>query len=396
MTPTNSPHDRDNTHKSDVDHVHPHDLHDHEHDEDNGHHDRDHSHDGPHESNHSHDHDHPTGLLGSLAQLFHLHGHGHEHSRLAADRAFSANSEGIRTVWIALGLLLLTSLFQIVIVWMSGSVALLADTIHNLGDGLNSVPLLIAFYLARRTANRRYTYGYNRAEDIAGIFIVLSIAFSAGVVFWQSYQKLVNPEPLTNLPWVAAAALIGFLGNEGVALLQIRVGRKIGSAALVADGLHARTDGLTSLAVLLAAGGAWMGFPIVDPIIGFVIGFAIVAITWNATVTIFYRLMDAVEPELLEQAEATARQRSDVKELRLVRMRWVGHELHAEVYIAVDPGLSVVQAHAIAEDVRHALFHEINFLARIVVHVDPWSNDQSGYHDQTIHHEEVPQPLPTS
>ena len=154
----------------------------------------------------------------------------------------------------ALAALTITSLLQVVIVWWSGSVALLADTIHNIGDGLNSVPLLIAFYLARRAATRRYSYGFSRAEDVAGVFIVLSIAFSAGVIFWESIQKLIDPQPLTNLSWVGVAAVVGFLGNEAVALLQIRTGRRIGSAAMVADGLHARTDGLTSLAVLVAAG----------------------------------------------------------------------------------------------------------------------------------------------
>src|SRR5690606_8955474 len=181
--------------------------------------------------------------------------------------------------------LAITAILQIFIVWLSGSVALFADTVHNIGDGLNSIPLLIAFYLARRVATRRYTYGFGRAEDVAGIFIVLSIAFSAGMIFWESYQKLVNPEPLTNLGWLAAAAIVGFLGNEFVAWFQIRVGKRIGSAAMVADGMHARTDGLTSLAVLIAVAGSWLGYPIVDPIVGILIGIAILFITWDATKT---------------------------------------------------------------------------------------------------------------
>src|SRR5262245_46878875 len=215
-----------------------------------------------------HEHTHVSGLWGWLSALFHLHGHSHQHGDLFSEHAFADNKEGIRAVWLSLVALTITSVLQLVIVFWSGSVALLADTLHNIGDGLNSIPLLIAFYLARRAATRRYTYGFGRAEDVAGIFIVLSIAISAGIIFWESFQRFLHPQPLTDLGWVAAAAIVGFLGNEAVALLQIRVGRKIGSAAMIADGLHARTDGLTSLAVLLAVGGAWLGFPILDPIIG--------------------------------------------------------------------------------------------------------------------------------
>ncbi|MDX1686725.1 MAG: cation diffusion facilitator family transporter [Candidatus Promineifilaceae bacterium] len=237
------------------------------------HHDgsRDHEHDLPehgHGHKHEHDHDHSHGFWEQLAHLLPWRGHSHDYTELAGDEALQSHEEGIRTIWLALGALLLTTVIQVVIVFLSGSVALLADTVHNLGDGLNSIPLLIAFYLARWAATRRYSYGFGRAEDVAGIFIVLSIAISAGVIFWESFQKFLDPEPIANLPWVVAASIVGFLGNEAVALLQIRVGRKIGSAAMVADGLHARTDGLTSLAVLLAAGGSWLGYPIVDPIIG--------------------------------------------------------------------------------------------------------------------------------
>jgi cation diffusion facilitator family transporter len=247
--------------------------------------------------------------------------------------------------------------------------------------------------LARHAATRRYTYGFARAEDVAGIFIVLSIAFSAGVIFWQSFQKLLDPDPLRNLGWVAAAAIIGFLGNEAVALLQIRKGREIGSAALVADGLHARTDGLTSLAVLLAVGGMWLGYPIVDPIIGFLIGIAILFITRDATVTMWYRLMDAIEPEILAQAEAVVELQHEVKELRRLRMHWMGHRLHADVCIAVDPDLTTAESHHIAEHLRHDLFHTIRYLSEVTVHVDPYSPAQEAYHELTTYHERVPKRL---
>lgn len=400
------PHEQDPAHDHSHDSVHPHDhshdhSHDHGHDHDHPHGQHDHghshghgdSHGHSHGHGHDHDHDHGSGLWGWINTIFHLHGHSHQQAALATDRAFMRNEDGIRTVWLALAALALTSIIQIFIVWLSGSVALLADTVHNIGDGLNSIPLLIAFYLARRVATRRYTYGYGRAEDVAGIFIVLSIAISAGVIFYESIHKLIVPDPLTNLGWVAVAAIVGFLGNEAVALLQIRKGREIGSAALVADGMHARTDGLTSLAVLVAAGGAWLGFPIVDPLIGLLIGVTILFITKDATVTMWYRLMDAIEPEYMEIAERVIAEQPGVREFRRLRMRWIGHRIQAEVYIAVDPHLTTEESHHIAEHLRHDLFHQVPYLSEAVVHVDPWSPAPDKHHELTEHHEGVPAPL---
>jgi cation diffusion facilitator family transporter len=225
---------------------------------------------------------------------------------------------------------------------------------------------------------------------VAGIIIVISIAVSAAVVLAQSFQRLVNPQPLSNLGWVAAAALLGFMGNEAVAILQIRAGRRIGSAAMVADGLHARTDGLTSLAVLVAAAGSWLGYPLVDPIIGILIGIAIIFITWDAMRTIWYRLMDAVDPEMIDRAEKVISENADVLETRRVRMRWVGHCLHADVYISVNSDLKTSESHQIAEQVRHALFHEITDLTEINVHIDPWVDADDFHHELTNTHEPVP------
>jgi cation diffusion facilitator family transporter len=347
-------------------HTHVHQDHDHPHE-----HDHEHDHDHPHDHSHEpdHDHQHPEGILGWIAQVFHLH--GHEHASLNADPAFASNQEGIRTIWLALVALGITSLLQVGIVALSGSVALLADTAHNIGDTLNSIPLLIAFYLARRVATRRYTYGFGRAEDVAGIFIVLSIAVSAGVVFWESFQKLLNPQPMQNLGWVALAAVVGFVGNEAVALLQIRTGRKIGSDAMIADGLHARTDGLTSLAVLLAAFGTLLGFPILDPVIGLLIGVAILFITRDATVRMWYRLMDAVDPTLVDQIEHRASEVEGVQQVERLRVRWVGHQLFAEMAIVADERLSLVESHQIAEQVQTALRKAVRHLNEVVIHIEP-------------------------
>jgi cation diffusion facilitator family transporter len=387
------PHDSQENHTHDHlyhdeqahDHEHPHDHnHDHEHDHNHGH---EHGHEHGHDHSHEHGHDHGSGLWGWVNTIFHLHGHSEQKAALANDQAIQDNKLGIRTIWWALAILGITALLQIGIFWLSGSVALLADTVHNIGDAVNSIPLLMAFYLARRAANRRYSYGYGRAEDVAGIIIVLSIAFSAGVIFWESIQKLFNPEPLTHLGWVAAAAIIGFVGNELVAMLQIRVGRSIGSAAMVADGLHARTDGLTSLAVLLAVAGTWLGYPIVDPIIGLLIGITILFITRDATVTMWYRLMDAIDPALLDKAEEIVQGHAAVKQVQWVRMRWMGHRLHSDLGIAVDPHLTTAASHQVAEELRHELYHAFPHLAEVVVHVDPWSSTDDEYHQLTAHHE---------
>ena len=311
---------------------------------------------------HDHDHEHHTGLPGWFAHLFNTH--SHDHSDLAADRAFAENELGIRTVWIALAILLFTSLLQLAIVSLSGSVALLADTAHNIGDGLNSIPLLIAFYLARRLPTRRFTFGYGRSEDIAGIFIVLSILVSAGIIFWESFQRLLNPAPLENIGWVAAAAIIGFVGNELVAWLQIRVGNRIGSAALIADGLHARTDGLTSLAVLIAAGGAWLNVPLLDPIIGLGIGVVILLITWDTTKRIWVRLMDGVEPELVGVVETAVTQNPQVQEIKQLRLRWLGHQLQGDLRLQLKPG---ADSDAVKADIRHALSHDLPKLQDLVI-----------------------------
>ena len=257
------------------------------------------------------------------------------HTDLAGDAAFIDNQLAIRTVWIALVALGLTTALQVVIYVASGSVALLADTVHNLGDALNSVPLLVAFYIARRAANRRFTYGYGRLEDIAGVFIVISIGFSAGVYPLRIGAKAAQSAAAGDLEWIALASVVGFVGNELVAIMQIRVGRRIGSDAMIADGQHARIDGLTSLAVLIAVIGALIGLPILDPIVGIVIAFAIVGITWNAIKAIWYRMMDAVDPHLVEHVEAHVKELDGVVSIETLRLRWVGHRMYGVITVKV-------------------------------------------------------------
>lgn len=251
--------------------------------------------------------------------------------------------QGVRALKISLFILLGTTVLQFLVVLISGSVALLADTIHNFSDALTAVPLWIAFILGRRAATRRYTFGYGRAEDLAGLFIVAIVALSAVVAAWQSIDRLFHPQPLHNLWWVLAAGVIGFVGNEAVAVYRMRVGRQIGSAALVADGVHARIDGCTSLAGVLGAGGVMLGFPLADPIVGLLISAAIIALLWGTVKSFGRRLMDGIEPELVDRAEAVLTGTPGVVAVENVQLRWVGHRLQgAATVVLTDAALSAV------------------------------------------------------
>lgn len=330
----------------------------------------------------SHVHAEPDGWRSWIIQL--LQPHAHDHSLAALDPAL-ATERGIWALKISLAALLATALFQAAVVAISGSVALLADTLHNFSDALSSIPLWLAFVLARRARDRRFTYGYGRAEDLAGMLIVLMLFGSALVVFYESLLKIINPQPVSSLGWVAVAALIGFFGNELVALFRIRVGRQIGSAALVADGMHARTDGLTSLGVLVGAIGVWLGFPLADPLIGFVIGAAILGIVWSAGREMWLRVMDATDPALTDQMESAARSVAGVMDVHHIALRWLGHRQQGEMHITVDCQLSTYASHRIVEQVRLALFQKMPAMADITVHVDPCECDETVEYHLTAH-----------
>jgi cation diffusion facilitator family transporter len=310
--------------------------------------------------------------------------HSHD-STGKVDAAMQASRDGMRALWISLVGLGVTAVLQAVVVAVSGSVALLGDTLHNVADALTAVPLGVAFLVGRRKANRRYTYGYGRAEDLAGIVIVVLIAASAALAAGVAVDRLLHPAPVHNLPAVAAAALVGFAGNELVARYRISVGRRIGSAALVADGLHARTDGFTSLAVLLGAGGVSLGLPWVDPVVGLVITVAIVFVLKDAAREIYHRLMDAVDPALVDTVERTLAGTPGVEAVGAVKLRWIGHSLHAETDLIVDADLSVASAHAIAVNAEHRLLHAMPRLAAATVHTDPATTDTDPHHPLAHH-----------
>jgi cation diffusion facilitator family transporter len=319
----------------------------------------------------------------------HRHDHGHTHG--AVDPTIATSERGIWAIKWSFAGLLVTAILQLIVVVLSGSVALLSDTIHNFGDALTAAPLWIAFALTRLGASRRFTFGYGKAEDVTGVVVVLIILFSAVVAGYQAIERLINPQPVGLLWAVAIAGAVGLVGNEAVALFRIRVGRQIGSAALVADGYHARTDGWTSLAVVLGAVGVWLGYPLADPVVGLLIAAAILGIVWQSGKTVFTRLLDGVDPKVIDEIKHAACRVEGVEDVAEVRARWVGHRLRAEVNVAVDPDLSVAEGHAIAREVNHRLLHELRYLDKAVVHVDPAQESGEEHHRITAHsHDGLP------
>jgi cation diffusion facilitator family transporter len=348
---------------------HPHE-HGHEHGNEHDDHGNEH---GDHGNDHGdHDHDHrtswPAKVRHAVSELLGSHSHD---AADQVDDALEANAAGRRAVLLSLAILAVTAALQGGVVLLSGSVALLGDTLHNVADALTAVPLLVAFRLARRPADDRYTYGYGRAEDLAGLFVVLMIALSSVLAGYEAIRRLLDPQPVGHLWAVAAAALVGFAGNEWVAQYRIRVGRRIGSAALVADGLHARTDGFTSLAVLVGAAGVALGWRQADPVVGLLITVAILGVLRSAAKQVLARLMDAVDPGLVDLARLAVAGVEGVRAVDDLRIRWIGHSLRAEVEIAVDPELSLAQAHEVAHHAERHLLADVRRLTTAIVHAGP-------------------------
>ncbi|MFB9413604.1 cation diffusion facilitator family transporter [Dactylosporangium matsuzakiense] len=376
---------------ADPHHGHDHHDHDHEH-HGHGHHAHGDGRGGHEHEGHEHEHGHGrAGGRGSrVAGWWHRARHvvtPHSHDTAdKVDSAMEASRDGVRALWISLVVLGVTAGLQAAVVVVSQSVALLGDSLHNVADALTAVPLGIAFVLGRRLATRRYTYGFGRAEDLAGLFVVGCIAASSVLAAYEAVQRLRHPADVRHLGFVAAAAVIGFLGNEIVARYRIGVGRRIGSAALVADGLHARTDGFTSLAVLAGAGGVAIGWRWADPVVGLLITAAILVVLKDAAREVYRRLMDAVDPALVDQVEATLRATPQVRGIGEVRLRWIGHQLRAECQIAVADTATIVQAHAIAHDAEHRLIHTVPRLTAAAVHAEPDGPDRARHHEPVAAH----------
>ena len=336
-------------------------------------------HDAPEQGAHSHDD----------------HGHSHDHSPLGhthgtIDPSILSTDRGLWAVkWSFVGLFV-TTLIQIIIFYFSNSIALLADTIHNLGDACTAIPLGIAFVLGKRKPSKRFTYGYGRVEDLAGLAVVLTILASAIWAGYESIYRFFHPQQVGYLWAVAAAAIVGFLGNEGVALFRIKVGKEMGSAALIADGYHARTDGIASLSVLVSVIGVYLGYPLADPIIGILMTLLILRIVWESAAAVFTRILDGVDPDVPDKIREQAKQTEGVKDVSEVRVRWLGHRMHAELNVAVGQGLSVEEGHDIAKRVRHELLHNLQFLSGVTIHVDPANASGEAHHriEEHVHGDE--------
>lgn len=338
-----------------------------------------------HDAGHGHGHGHGGGLWAKVKHVVVPHSHD---ANEAIQSAEESSGQGIRAAWIGLAGMMATAILQMAIVAISGSIALLADTVHNLGHAVTTIPLVIAFRLGRKAATSRYPYGYRRAEDLAGVLIALVIAASVVLIVWESVDALINPHPLTNLWWVFAAGLVGFLGNEIVAVYRIRTGRRIGSAALIAEGQHARADGLTSIAVVVGVVGVWLGFERADAIIGLIIGVVVFGILVSTMRTVFRRLMDGVEPGVVEKMTVTASAVDGVLAVDRIRVRWSGHRLEADADLGVQGGLSILDGHEIADRVEHELLHATPHLESVVVHLHPVVDGHQPHdlHELSGHH----------
>ncbi len=302
------------------------------------------------------------------------HTHHHHHSHGTIDPSLLREEQGIRAVKYCFCVLAATAIFQIIIVFISGSVALFADTIHNIADACTSIPLWIAFVLARRKPSLRFTYGYGRFEDLAGLVIVFIIVLSAGIIGYQSIIRLLDPTPVTNIPTVIAAAFIGFAGNEFVARYRIRIGKKIDSAALVADGYHARVDSYTSLAVVLSAVGAWFGWHSTDPIIGLAIVVILCKIIYESSAAVLTRLLDGVDPQIVETIRRTVGQLQLIHSVDNVRARWSGHRLYAEVSITLNGTFPIAATHTMEHTAESLLKIALPSLEHVSFHMHPLLN----------------------
>jgi cation diffusion facilitator family transporter len=305
--------------------------------------------------------------------------HGHVHGRPMSTPG------ALRVLGIASAGLFAVCAVELAVSMLSGSAAVLADGLHNLGDVLTTVALAGAFLLSDRAPTRRFPYGYHRGEDLAGIVVVLLIVGSAIASGVTSVEHLLHPSRLTHPGVALAAALVGFAGNEAVARYKTVMGRRLHSVSLVADGQHSRIDGLASLGAAAGVGGAWAGVTALDPVAGLLLTGIIALVALDTARNVTARLLDEADASLLATIEEVAAAAPGVASVSEVRARWTGRRLRAELVLTVAPDETVSRAHALGEEVRHALFHRIEALADVVVHLDPAGDAEA--HQAVRHHQ---------
>lgn len=265
----------------------------------------------------------------------------------------------------------LVAALELVTAAVSSSAAVLADGLHNLGDVSTTLALAAAFLLSRRAPSRRFPYGYHRGEDLAGLLVLLLIIASALASGAASIEHLLHRQPPTHLGAALVAALVGLAGNEAVARYKTTAGRRIGSVALVADGQHSRIDGLASLGAAVGVGGAMLGWPLLDPLAGLGITVVIAVVAWDTAKNVTGRLLDEADASLLATLREVAGAVPGVLAVTETRARWAGRRVYAELTLELAPTETLGVAHTVGEEVRHRLYHRMESLADVIVHLDP-------------------------
>jgi cation diffusion facilitator family transporter len=248
---------------------------------------------------------------------------------------------------------------ELLVALFTGSVGLLGDALHNLSDVSTSVLVFVGFVVSRRPPTDRYPYGYERAEDLAGIGVAAMIWASAVLAGWASYRKLVGHGTTDHLALGVAAAAVGIIANRVVAAYKGRVGTQIQSATLLADARHSWLDAMSSLGALTGLIAVALGAQWGDPVAGFAVTLLIIHVGWEVTSDLVHHLMDGVDPQIIADAVSAARLVPDVADAH-ARARWSGRTLRLDIDIALDPGVALGDATHIAEAVRLAALSRID------------------------------------
>ncbi len=344
------------------------------------HHEKRPEHEHEHEHGHEHEHEH-----GETAHNESRDGEHHDHSAASHGHHHgSLGDEPLRVALVSSGVLGLVAALELFAGLATGSSAVLSDSFHNLADVSTTIALAAAFLLSRRHATRRFPYGYHRVEDLAGLLVLGLILASAVLAGFDSVTHLLHPQPLGTPLLALAAALIGVVGNEAVGQYKLRAAARAHSTSLAADGKHSRLDGAVSLGAAVGVTGSWLGFHLLDPLAGLALTGLILYVGWETAGHVTGRLMDEADYVMEQLITEIAGRHEGLQKITGVHARWTGRQLLADLTIEVDATATVAQGHAIAEAIRHELFHEITQLREVLIHVDPGGILTA--HTETAHH----------
>ena len=309
-----------------------------------------------------------------------VHAHHGNHTLAETATFADSTSAGVRALRIGVAGLAFTTLLQLVLLMLSGSVALLGDTVHNGIDVAGTAIVWLAFGLTRRDRSDLFSFGYHRFEDLAGLAVAGLIAVSAILVLYEAVTAFGDATPIDNPGLVLAAGVIGLAGNEAVAIFKFRTGKRIGSAALIADGRHSQADGLSSAGVVIAAVGLMIGIDWLDPLAGFAIGLLIAWTAYESGRDVILRLLDTADPEVVQELEQIAGEVVGVDHINDLRMRQMGRTVHVVANVCMPGGYTLAQAHAAAEELRGAWLEELPPGSAVDIHVDPFTANEPVTH----------------